>query len=90
MYPLPLFRSLPACSTGLRDLEVILPPAAVLGESISLSCHYHLQGEELYTLKLYKGRNEFLQLVPGKRDSVKTFALKGLDVRVSSSNRLKL
>jgi hypothetical protein len=41
---------------------------------------------QLYTAKLYKGRNEFLQLVPGRveeKEKLKTFPLKGVNIKVS-------
>ncbi len=40
---------------------------------------------QLYTIKLYKGRHEFLQLVPGKEgsDPLKTFPLKGVNIKVT-------
>ena len=89
-------------------MELVVPPAVTLGETVKLECHYHLQasskktilsykknisltwslslsfqGEELYTVKLYKGRHEFLQLVPSKTPPLKTFPLKGVNVGVS-------
>ncbi len=79
---LSLFFRLVAGTTCLRDLELSVPPAVALGEDVRLSCHYHLQGEELYTVKLYKGPREFLQLVPSKTPPLKTFPLKGLHVQV--------
>ena len=45
---------------------------------------------QLYTAKLYKGRHEFLQLVP-KRDKdkrpLKTFPLKGVNIKVTERKR---
>ena len=42
---------------------------------------------QLYTAKLYKGRHEFLQLVPkreGKaKEALKTFPLKGVNIKVT-------
>jgi len=75
--------------TCLRDLELTLPPAASLGETVVIECSYHLQGEELYTAKLYKGRHEFLQLVPKreeKKEPLKTFPLKGVNIKNVSLN----
>ena len=63
-------------------MELSVPPAASLGDSVRLSCHYHLQGEDLYTVKLYKGRHEFLQLVPDKDPPLKTFPVKGMNIKV--------
>ena len=33
--------------TCLRDLELTVPPAASLGETVVIECSYHLQGEEV-------------------------------------------
>ena len=68
-------------------MEVRVPPAANLGASISLSCTYHLQGEPLYTVKLYKGRHEFLQLVPENDPPLKTFPRKGLNIKVRATSK---
>ena len=41
---------------------------------------------QLYTAKLYKGRHEFLQLVPKrgkKKEPLKTFPLKGVNIKVT-------
>ena len=43
---------------------------------------------QLYTAKLYKGRHEFLQLVPkregkAKAEPLKTFPLKGVNIKVT-------
>lgn len=77
-------------SWSLRDMEVILPPAVSLGETVNLTCQYHLQGEHLYTAKLYKGRHEFLQLVPAKGPKpLKTFPLKGVTIEVSWWTRVQ-
>ena len=66
----------------LRDLVLSLPPATPLGQSVTLNCSYHLQGEDLYAIKLYKGRNEFLQFVPDRQDQLKIFPLKGVHIQV--------
>lgn len=82
-----LFLLLLQGSWSLRDMEVILPPAVSLGETVNLTCQYHLQGEHLYTAKLYKGRHEFLQLVPAKGPKpLKTFPLKGVTIESITLN----
>ncbi len=54
-----------------------------LGQHLNSKCeHLSSQGEQLYTVKLYKGRHEFLQLVPSKETPLKTFPLKGVNVQV--------
>ncbi|XP_071747493.1 uncharacterized protein [Lepeophtheirus salmonis] len=76
-----IFLSYLQCTSSLRDLILSLPPAARLGETVLINCNYHLQGEELYTVKLYKGRHEFLQIVPDKTPPVKTFPRKGINIK---------
>ena len=66
----------------LRDLVLSLPPAASLGQSVTLNCSFHLQGEDLYAIKLYKGRNEFVQFVPERETPLRLFPLKGLHIQV--------
>ena len=67
----------------LRDLVLSLPPAASLGQTVILNCSFHLQGEDLYAIKLYKGRNEFVQFVPDRQTPLKIFPLKGVHITVS-------
>jgi hypothetical protein len=43
------------------------------------------QGEDLYAIKLYKGRNEFLQFVPDRPTPLKIFPLKGVHIKVTQS-----
>ena len=61
-----------------------VPPAATLGETVQLNCSYHLQGESLYAIKLYKGRNEFLTYAAERKpDPLRSFPLKGIHIQVS-------
>ena len=66
----------------LRDLLLSLPPAVSLRDTIGLNCSYHLQGEELYTINLYKGRHEFLQYMPEMVPPLKQFHRKGINIQV--------
>ena len=51
---------------------------------------------QLYTAKLYKGRHEFLQLVPkreggkAKADPLKTFPLKGVNIKVTEKKMQRI
>ena len=67
----------------LRDLVLTVPPAASLGETVQLNCSYHLQGESLYAIKLYKGRDEFLTYAAERIPPLRTFPLKGIHLGVS-------
>jgi len=65
----------------LRDLVLTVPPAASLGETVRLNCSYHLQGESLYAIKLYKGRNEFLTYAAERKPPLRSFPLKGIHLQ---------
>ena len=67
----------------LRDLVLTVPPAVSLGDTIQLNCSYHLQGESLYAIKLYKGRDEFLTYAAERSPPLRTFPLKGIHLEVS-------
>ena len=48
--------------------EVILPAYIVAGERTSLGCDYDTQGEEIYSVKWYKGGREIFRYQPSLRD----------------------
>ena len=64
-------------------MVLTVPPAASLGETVQLNCSYHLQGESLYAIKLYKGRDEFLTYAAERVPPLRTFPLKGIHLGVS-------
>ena len=74
-----------AGTSCLRDLVLSVPPAATLGETVQLNCSYHLQGESLYAIKLYKGRNEFLTYAAERTPPLRSFPLKGIHLQVSNN-----
>lgn len=76
-----LYCQLPYSTFCLRDLLLSLPPAVSLRDTIGLNCTYHLQGEELYTINLYKGRHEFLQYMPERVPPLKQFHRKGINIQ---------
>ena len=56
-------------------------------------CNHLFPSFQLYTAKLYKGRHEFLQLVPKreeKKEPLKTFPLKGVNIKVTERIRFLL
>ena len=69
----------------LRDLVLTVPPAISLGETVTLNCTYHLQGENLYAIKLYKGRNEFMTYAAERQPPLRSFPLKGIHIGVRKS-----
>ncbi|XP_050308678.1 uncharacterized protein LOC126745041 [Anthonomus grandis grandis] len=70
---------------SLKDIEVFIPLAVRVRDTITLYCKFDLEGEPLYTVKWYKGRNEFFSFIPKELPSTRVFALPGLDVDLSKS-----
>ncbi|CAG9764216.1 unnamed protein product [Ceutorhynchus assimilis] len=70
---------------SLKEIEVKIPSAVQVGETITLQCNYDLEGEPLYTVKWYKGTREFYRFIPKELPNTKVFALPGIDVDLSKS-----
>jgi hypothetical protein len=68
---------------GLRDVELIVPAVVSPGDKVTLQCLYNLEGAELYTVKWYKGRQEFFRYVPKELPHTRVFPLPGVNVDVS-------
>ncbi|RZC34851.1 I-set domain containing protein, partial [Asbolus verrucosus] len=49
-------------------------------DTVTLQCKYNLQGEPLYTVKWYKGGQEFFRYIPKELPSTQVFALPGITV----------
>lgn len=60
---------------GLRDVSVKIPPAVSPGDTVTLYCQYDLENEPLYTVKWYKGRQEFFRYIPKELPNTKVFPL---------------
>lgn len=69
----------------VKDLKLHLPTVVKLKSTVTLECSFKLEeSESLYSIKLYKGREEFLHFVPAFSPPYKVFSTKG--VRVSWTN----
>lgn len=75
---------------GLRNVSVIVPAAVSPGDTVTLQCSYDLEGDELYTVKWYKGRQEFFRYVPKELPHTLVFPLPGVNVDVSESGAYKV
>lgn len=75
---------------GLRDVELKVPVAVPVGSTATLVCTYDLEGDPLYTVKWYKGRQEFFRYVPKELPHTRVFALPGVNVDVSASGADKV
>ncbi|XP_054285207.1 uncharacterized protein LOC129001788 [Macrosteles quadrilineatus] len=70
---------------GLRNVTIRVPLAVTAGATVSLFCSYDLENEPLYTIKWYKGRQEFFRYVPKELPHTRVFPIKGFNVDVSLS-----
>lgn len=57
--------------------------AARIMDTVTLQCKYDLEGDDLYTVKWYKGTKEFYRYIPKELPSTQVFPLPGIDVDVS-------
>lgn len=71
---------------GLSDVHVIMPHAVSPGDDVYMRCKYNLDNDQLYTVKWYKGRQEFFRYVPKELPNTKVFPLPGVNVDVSLSD----
>lgn len=68
---------------ALKDVSATIPLAVRIGDTVTLQCHYDLEGEPLYTVKWYKGTKEFFRYIPKELPSTQEFALAGISIDVS-------
>ncbi|XKL63249.1 hypothetical protein PGB90_005613 [Kerria lacca] len=62
-----------------------MPIAVTPGQIVTMKCLYDLEGESLYMVKWYKGRQEFYRYVPKELPNTRIFPLPGVNVDVSLS-----
>ncbi|KAJ8866965.1 hypothetical protein PR048_032827 [Dryococelus australis] len=77
-----------AGAAALRDVRVDFPDAVSPGDTVTLKCEYDLEGESLYTVKWYKGRQEFFRFVPKELPHTRVFPLPGINVDVSTISEI--
>ncbi|KAG8314892.1 hypothetical protein J6590_082506 [Homalodisca vitripennis] len=70
---------------GKTDVTLRMPVAVPTGSTASLLCLYDLEGDQLYTVKWYKGRQEFFRYVLKELPHTRVFALPGINVDVVAS-----
>lgn len=68
----------------MKDVSVTIPMAAKIGDTVTLQCDFNLEGDPLYTVKWYKGPNEFFRYIPKEMPSTREFPLAGINIDVSS------
>ncbi|KAG8280206.1 hypothetical protein J6590_075652, partial [Homalodisca vitripennis] len=67
---------------GKTDVTLRMPVAVPTGSTASLLCLYDLEGDQLYTVKWYKGRQEFFRYVLKELPHTRVFALPGINVDI--------
>lgn len=80
---------LPVCTfldlvLGLRIVQVTIPSAVLTGHNATLICEHDTEGDNLYSVKWYKGRREFFRYTPKEIPAVKLFSIHGINVDVSN------
>ncbi|XP_012059690.1 PREDICTED: uncharacterized protein LOC105622854 [Atta cephalotes] len=75
-------------ATGLKDLTINVPKMVRSGESVTLSCHYDLEGLALYTIQWFFNDREFYRYIPDRKPPppYSIFDVDGIQVNVSKSN----
>ena len=63
-----------------------VPPFGLGGQSVSLVCEYDSQGEEVYSVKWYKGGLEIFRFLPSSAQPVSVFPRPGVNIMQSQSN----
>lgn len=68
---------------ALKGMRLSVPRAVRVGHSVTLGCDYDLEDAPLYSVKWYRGTNEFYRYVPKEEPPTRVFPLPGLHVDVS-------
>lgn len=72
-------------ATGLKDLTINVPAMVRSGDTVTLSCHYDLEGSSLYTIQWFLEDNEFYNYKADRKPQpYSTFDVDGIRVNVSN------
>ncbi|XP_031340523.1 uncharacterized protein LOC116168683 [Photinus pyralis] len=77
-------------SRSLKGVRLTVPRAVRAGHSVTLGCDYDLEDAPLYSVKWYRGTDEFYRYVPKEEPPTRVFPQGGLHVDVSVSNARKV
>ena len=73
-------------SQALTITQLKVPPFGLGGQSASLVCEYDSQGEQVYSVKWYKGGLEIFRFLPSSDPPVSVFPRPGVNILQSQSN----
>merc|ERR1712223_60479 len=77
-------------ATGIRLLNVEIPPHAIRGNNAKLTCKYDLEGDKLYSIKWYRNGHEFYRYIPSDHPQTTIFNGDGIHVDKSQSSETEL
>ena len=77
-----------AGATGLKDLTINVPSVVRSGDTVTLSCHYDLEGLPLYSLQWFLEGTEFYRYLPEGDPPYSAFNIDGIHVNVSVAHPL--
>lgn len=80
-----LFTILLQSAISIQVEKVVVPPVVLAGRPVTLECHYKEEGDKLYSLKWWRGDEEFYQYIPPKR---KEFPATGVTVNLTVTSSL--
>ncbi|KAL0129642.1 hypothetical protein PUN28_001716 [Cardiocondyla obscurior] len=74
-------------ATGLKDLKINVPPMVRSGDTVTLSCHYDLEGLSLYSIQWFWNEKEFYRFVPERKpEPYRVYEVATIQVNISKSN----
>lgn len=68
---------------GLKAMVLRVPEAIRAGSTVTLGCDYDLENTPLYSVKWYRGDEEFYRFVPKESPPTKVFPTPNINVDVS-------
>ena len=71
---------------GLTLTQVTVPPFGLGGHSVDLSCDYDTQGDQVYSVKWYKGGLEIFRFIPSNTPPMAVFTRPGVSIGTDKSN----
>ena len=71
---------------GLSLTQVHVPPFGLGGQSVELGCEYDTQGEQVYSVKWYKGGLEIFRFIPSNNPPMAVFTRSGVSINTDLSN----
>lgn len=69
----------------MKDLTINVPAKVRSGDTVTLSCHYDLEGSSLYTIQWFFESNEFYRYIPDRAPPYSIFDVADILVNVSKN-----